>query len=96
MARRGVWQLKKLVINYCDHSGSSIGTRYVLVVDIPMIIAHKHACQSECREFLKSWLPRFREENPHLEIAEVLRRGGHPFLEASYGKLLATQTNVRR
>ena len=40
-----------------------------------------------CREFLNSWLPRFREENPHLEIAQVLKRGGHPFLEAAYSEL---------
>ncbi|KAL4534463.1 hypothetical protein Ndes2526B_g05401 [Nannochloris sp. 'desiccata'] len=62
MARRGVWQLQKLIINYCDISGSSSGTR----------------------EFMKSWLPRFREENPQLEIVEVLKRGGHPFLDASF------------
>ena len=27
MARRGTWQLEKLVMNYCDHSGSSAGAR---------------------------------------------------------------------
>jgi hypothetical protein len=27
MSRRGVWQLNKLVFNYCDHSGSSRGAR---------------------------------------------------------------------
>ena len=36
---------------------------------------------------MKSWLPRLKEENPQLEINEVLKRGGHPFLEASYSKL---------
>jgi hypothetical protein len=35
---------------------------------------------------MKSWLPRFREENPQLEILEVLKRGGHPFLNASFSK----------
>lgn len=29
MSRRGVWQLKKLVLHYCDKSGSSRGTRQV-------------------------------------------------------------------
>lgn len=28
MAVRGVWQLKKLVLYFCDHSGSSRGARY--------------------------------------------------------------------
>jgi hypothetical protein len=27
MAVRGVWQLKKLVVCFCDHSGSSAGAR---------------------------------------------------------------------
>lgn len=27
MARRGVWQLQRLVFNYCEHSGSSRGAR---------------------------------------------------------------------
>lgn len=27
MARRGVWQLQKLVLNYCEFSGSSRGVR---------------------------------------------------------------------
>jgi hypothetical protein len=28
MALRGVWQLQKLVVNYCDWGGSSRGIRY--------------------------------------------------------------------
>ncbi|PRW33640.1 54S ribosomal mitochondrial [Chlorella sorokiniana] len=27
MARRGVWQLRKLLVHYCDYGGSSRGTR---------------------------------------------------------------------
>ena len=38
------------------------------------------------REFVESILPAFREENPHLEVAAVLRRGQHPNLNASYGE----------
>ena len=30
MAQRGVWQLKKLLVAYCDISGSSAGARYEL------------------------------------------------------------------
>lgn len=41
---------------------------------------------SALREFLQSWLPRFREENPHLEIEEQLQRGRHPFLHAQYSE----------
>ncbi|GAB4815870.1 hypothetical protein N2152v2_002916 [Parachlorella kessleri] len=62
MSRRGVWQLKKLVLNYCDHSGSSKGAR----------------------EFLEHVWPQFTKDNPHLAAEAVLRRGRHPFLEASY------------
>jgi len=31
MALRGVWQLQKLVVNYCDWGGSSRGIRYDIV-----------------------------------------------------------------
>ena len=51
-----------------------------------LIISNLHTF---CREFIKSWLPRFREENPQLEINEVLKRGGHPFLDASFSKFYA-------
>jgi len=32
MALRGVWQLQKLVVNYCDWGGSSRGIRYDEIV----------------------------------------------------------------
>ncbi len=28
MAQKGIWQLKKLLVTYCDLSGSSAGARY--------------------------------------------------------------------
>lgn len=31
MARRGVWQLQKLTVSYCEHSGSSAGARCVVL-----------------------------------------------------------------
>lgn len=30
MARQGVWQLKRLTVNYCNFSGSSRGARYAI------------------------------------------------------------------
>jgi hypothetical protein len=39
------------------------------------------------REFVQEWLPRFREQNPQLAVEEVMQRGRHPFLAASYREL---------
>jgi large subunit ribosomal protein L43 len=88
MAQRGVWQLRKLVVNYCDFGGSSRGARCAL--SGRACRAHLHhpftaaACCSPRREFVQAWLPRFKEENPQLEVEEVMRRGRHPFLLADY------------
>lgn len=30
MSKKGVWQLQRLIVNYCDIGGSSIGTRAIL------------------------------------------------------------------
>ncbi|CAK9198570.1 unnamed protein product [Sphagnum troendelagicum] len=35
MAVRGVWQLKKLVVCFCDHSGSSAGAREFVEMLLP-------------------------------------------------------------
>lgn len=35
MATRGVWQLKKLVVKYCDISGSSRGARELMEAKLP-------------------------------------------------------------
>jgi Mitochondrial ribosomal protein L51 / S25 / CI-B8 domain len=37
-----------------------------------------------CREFLSSWLNRFQEENSHLVVEEVVRRGQHPSIIGFY------------
>eukprot|EP00244_Chara_vulgaris_P002040 TRINITY_DN13427_c0_g1_i3.p1 TRINITY_DN13427_c0_g1~~TRINITY_DN13427_c0_g1_i3.p1 ORF type:complete len:120 (-),score=21.65 TRINITY_DN13427_c0_g1_i3:152-511(-) len=35
MANRGVWQLRKMVINFCDQSGSSMGVREFIARVLP-------------------------------------------------------------
>lgn len=88
MARRGVWQLQKLTINYCDFSGSSKGTRYAIYLFLYIFDGMPNYVDFDVipfrREFLQSWLPRFKDENPHLEILEAMRRGIHPFISAHF------------
>ncbi|KAL3702094.1 hypothetical protein R1sor_020116 [Riccia sorocarpa] len=62
MAVRGIWQLKKLVLYLCDHSGSSRGAR----------------------EFVESVLPKFKTDNPQLEVLTELHRGRHPHLKGYF------------
>lgn len=38
MARRGVWQLQKLVLNYCEFSGSSKGVREFVDTMLPQFV----------------------------------------------------------
>lgn len=34
-------------------------------------------------------MPHFREDNPQLEIEEIMKRGRHPFLQAEYSETQA-------
>ncbi|KAF9614672.1 hypothetical protein IFM89_019800 [Coptis chinensis] len=40
------------------------------------------------RAFMESHLPKFKEENPQLEVVTEHIRGQHPHLKALYSKLL--------
>ena len=52
MAQKGIWQLKKLLVIYCDLSGSSAGARYIwLMTEQQLGCPPKHICpvlQSIC------------------------------------------------
>ncbi|KAF7824794.1 54S ribosomal protein L51, mitochondrial-like [Senna tora] len=70
MALRGVWQLEKLIVSYCNWGGSS--REEILSFSI---------CG---RAFMESNLPTFKEQNPQLEVVTELIRGQHPHLKAFY------------
>lgn len=73
MTQRGVWQLKRLTVSYCDHSGSSRGAR----------------------EFVKSFLPLFAEDNKQIEVQAELNRGRHPCLRGVYRNGNKRQVGVK-
>ncbi|DBA69533.1 TPA: hypothetical protein ACH3X2_012733 [Trebouxia sp. C0005] len=69
MTQRGVWQLQRLTVSFCEHSGSSRGAR----------------------EFVKSFLPLFAEDNKHIEVKAEVKPGRHPCLRGEYREYLLTQ-----
>lgn len=74
MALRGVLQLARLTVRWCQHGGSSRGLRYARV-------------RSELthREYLATpELQKFKEINSSVEVAVAQRNGKHPLLIAKY------------
>ena len=46
-------------------------------------------CSGPCREFVKSFLPLFAEDNKQIEVQAELNRGRHPCLRGVYRKCCA-------
>ena len=84
MSRRGVWQLTKLTVNYCAHSGSSRGVRCVALRRAAFATP---ALTRLCSEFISSDLELFRSSNPQMAVEAALRPGRHPHALAEYGAL---------
>ncbi|MBA0779847.1 hypothetical protein Gotri_004046 [Gossypium trilobum] len=85
MALRGVWQLKKLRVSYCDWGGSSRGIRLfwaLLERELALGILVNNMLQGWA--FMESELPTFKEKNPQLEVVTELIRGQHPHLKGFY------------
>ncbi|WVZ25598.1 hypothetical protein V8G54_004142, partial [Vigna mungo] len=72
MALRGVWQLHKLIVSYCNWGGSSRGIRTLQLKSVAGWA------------FMESQLPIFKEKNPQLEVVTELIRGQHPHLKGFY------------
>lgn len=74
MSRRGVWQLRNIVFNYCNHSGSSRGAREFLFGSTGVLN------NSNSPSYMES----FVERHPQIHISCQVRSGRHPWIEASY------------
>lgn len=98
MARRGVWQLEKLCLSYCEFSGSSQGARWNLkhksVRKFSMLTFLKCGCS--LRQFLANGLPPFKEDNQWLQVDTKIRRGQHPFFTARFREWKMHQLSIRR
>jgi Mitochondrial ribosomal protein L51 / S25 / CI-B8 domain. len=75
MCVRGVWQLKKLHLQFCDHGGKDLDPSY----------NNSLGSSKGVREFLESdLLKEFVKKNPQIEFKFLLKRGTHPFITSTY------------
>lgn len=96
---RGVWQLKSLLVRFCDHGGSSAGVRCDPLLarapprrlgsapHRPGLRAHHlafHTTRACCRHFLEKQLVPFAEANPQIDICVSKRPNRHPFVRGWY------------
>ena len=93
MSRHGVWQLTKLTLNYCAHSGSSRGVRCAATrsdaqrspARSPAAVTADARPPHPSSEFVGRELAAFRSGNPQMVVEEALRPGRHPHAVAEYG-----------
>ena len=106
MATRGVWQLKSLLIRYCEKAGSSAGVRFLTIPSrppLPHICTPFRSCSlslvgaAPLRDFLERRLVLFAKANPQIEICVSQRERAHPHVLAHYledGDKLLTLKNL--
>jgi len=99
MSKRGVFQLTRLTLNYCAHSGSSRGVRCVFCCATAPEFQTAVLCRSpeRCpddglltptlrgRAFVAEKLDPMRAQHPELPLETALRPGQHPHALAEYG-----------
>ncbi|XLS61089.1 hypothetical protein HN51_015317 [Arachis hypogaea] len=73
MALRGVWQLQKFIVSYCNWAAAVEVTEPILTFVL-----------NNNRASMESELPVFKEKNPQLEVVTELIHGQHPHLKAFY------------
>jgi len=77
MATRGVYQLCRLNLYYCEYGGSSRAVREFIASTSPSGGRRKGAASS-------SLLAEWAASNPHVEVRVVPRNGRHPHVRAEY------------
>jgi len=70
MSRNGVWQCKRLTVNYCKHGGSSNGIRDLVL--------------GEQKIQIEEWKKQNPQVELHIRKIPHGRYGVHPFLRADY------------
>lgn len=97
MSRLGVWQLRRLVLSYCEFSGSSRGVRcecggavfcrwgsHGAVVAGASGIIKQSLIAPRRRAFVGEMWPEFVAKNPELDATAKLLPGRHPNLTAHF------------
>ena len=80
MSKRGVWQLRRVVLRYCQHGGSSRGAREALGLE-----RAGWPLPAEAREDpARSAVAAFTRANPQLTLAAEQANGMHPTAVAQY------------
>jgi large subunit ribosomal protein L43 len=83
MSRRGVWQLQRIVFNYCNHSGSSRGAREFLFGATNTKSVRNTNDIVDSRNG-PSYMESFVERHPQITISSQVKSGRHPWIEATY------------
>lgn len=83
MSRRGVWQLQRIIFNYCNHSGSSRGAREFLFGTATTNSITSHNIVDNIRHG-PSYMESFVERHPQIAISCQVKSGRHPWIEATY------------
>lgn len=93
-----MWQLRKLVLNYCEFSGSSRGVRCegvgvvfcrggshgAMVGGASVVIIKQSLIAPHRRAFVGEMWPEFVAKNPELDATAKLLPGRHPNLTAHF------------
>lgn len=84
MSRRGVWQLRQVVFNYCNHSGSSRGAREFLFGTRDAVKNTSTIDIESKNRDLPSYMDSFVEQHPQIDVSCQVRSGRHPWILARY------------
>ena len=89
MSRYGRLLLRRVRLQYCDHTTPSQGLR-LAPQQLPKSVGlawTRHPCFAALfREYLQDHLSEFKQQNPHVNVETFMKRGKFPYIHAEYCK----------